>query len=173
MKPSVKEIALFGMFGALMFGSKKLMEVFPNIHLIGVLIVALTVVYRAKALYPIYLYVLLDGLFLGFSLFWVPYLYVWTILWGIVMLLPKKLPRKIKPIVYMTVCALHGFLFGVLYAPFQALVFGLSLKGTIAWIIAGIPFDITHGISNFLGGALICPIIAVLNATNKKENRRV
>ena len=46
MKPTTKEIALFGMFGALMFASKKLMEVFPNVHLIGVIIVAITVVYR-------------------------------------------------------------------------------------------------------------------------------
>ncbi len=169
MKPTTKEIALFGMFGALMFASKKLMEVFPNIHLIGVIIVALTVVYRKKALYPIYLYVMLDGLFFGFSLFWVPYLYIWALLWLAVMLLPKKMPKKLRPFVYMSVCALHGFLFGLLYAPFQALAFGLNFQGTIAWLIAGIPFDITHGISNFICGLLICPIISVLNRVHKKD----
>lgn len=157
------------MFGALMFASKKLMEVLPNIHLIGVIIVAITVVYRKKALYPIYLYVLLDGLFLGFSVFWVPYLYVWTVLWLVTMLLPKEMPRKIRPFVYMTVCALHGFMFGILYAPFQALAFGLSFNGMLAWIAAGIPFDITHGISNFIGGLLICPIISVLNRVDNKQ----
>ena len=167
MKPTLKEMVLFGMFGALMYASKLLMEVLPNIHLLGVFIIAFTVVYRAKALYPIYVYVLINGIFSGFATWWIPYLYIWTVLWGAVMLLPKAMPIKIALVVYMLVCAAHGFLFGVLYAPAQALLFGLDFKGMIAWIIAGLPFDITHGISNFFCGALICPIIAVLKKSEK------
>ena len=162
MKLKIKEIAIFGMLGALMLASKRIMEVLPNIHLLGAFIVAATVVYRRKALYPIYLYVLLDGLIYGFSLWWVPYLYIWAVLWGMTMLLPKKLPEKAKPIVYMSVCALHGFLFGTLYAPFPAVAFGLNFKGTVAWIVAGLPFDVIHGVSNFICGMLICPIITLL-----------
>ncbi len=152
-----------------MFASKRFMEVFPNIHLLGTFIVAETVVYRSKALYPLYLYVFLDGLFSGFSAWWVPYLYVWTVLWAVVMLLPRKMPKKVKPIFYCIVCALHGFLFGVIYAPSQMLLMGLDFKGMIAWIITGIPFDITHGISNFVCGLLICPIINVLQHADKYE----
>lgn len=167
MKLSIKEIALFGVLGALMYASKFLMEALPNIHLLGTFIVAITVVYRKKALYPIYVYVLLNGLFAGFATWWIPYLYIWTILWGAVMLLPKSIPNKFRPIVYMTVCALHGFLFGTLYAPAQALLFGLSFNGMIAWIIAGLPFDAIHGISNFICGTLICPLIYVLKKADK------
>ena len=83
MKLSVKEMAVFGMLGALMFASKLLMEVAPNIHLLGVFTVAFTVVYRKKALYPIYIYVLLNGIFSGFATWWIPYLYIWTILWSL------------------------------------------------------------------------------------------
>ncbi len=150
-----------------MYASKFLMEALPNIHLLGTFIVAITVVYRKKALYPIYVYVLLNGLFAGFATWWIPYLYIWTILWGAVMLLPKNIPNKFRPIVYMTVCALHGFLFGTLYAPAQALLFGLSFNGMIAWIIAGLPFDAIHGISNFICGTLICPLIYVLKKADK------
>ena len=110
----------------------------------------------------IYIYILLNGLFAGFSTWWIPYLYIWTILWGITMLLPKKIPKKIAPIVYMIVCALHGFLFGTLYAPAQAIMFGFDFKTTIAWIIAGLPWDFVHGISNFFCGMLIIPIVTVL-----------
>ena len=46
MKLSVKEIAVFGMLAALMYASKMIMEAFPNIHLLGVFVIALTVVYR-------------------------------------------------------------------------------------------------------------------------------
>jgi energy-coupling factor transport system substrate-specific component len=78
------------------------------------------------------------------------------------MLLPKNINPKIQPIIYMIVCSLHGFLFGTLYAPAQALFFNLDFEGTIAWIIAGLPYDLIHGVSNFICGLLIVPIISVL-----------
>ncbi|MBQ3004588.1 MAG: hypothetical protein IJD88_01520 [Clostridia bacterium] len=167
MKINIKETAVFAMLGTLMYASKVLMQALPNIHLLGMLIMTITLVYRAKALYPIYIYVFLEGLMGGFSTWWIPYLYVWTVLWGLTMLLPKNMPNKVKPIVYIIVCALHGFLFGVLYAPVQALVFGLDFKGMIAWIAAGFTFDIIHGISNLLCGTLICPLVSLLKRIEK------
>lgn len=163
---------MFGMLGALMYASKVLMEMAPNIHLLGVFIVAFTVVYRRKALYPIYIYVILCGIFGGFSAWWIPYLYVWTILWGWVMLLPENLPAKIRPLVYMVVSAAHGFLFGTLYAPAQALLFGMDFKGMAAWIIAGLPWDCIHGISNFFCGVLIVPVITILRLIEKSGQNR-
>lgn len=171
MKLTVREMAVFSMLGALMFASKMLMEAAPNIHLLGVFTIAFTVVYRAKALYPIYIYVLLNGLFAGFNVWWVPYLYLWTVLWGITMLLPKKMPKPMAVVVYSLVNALHGYGFGILYAPAQAILFGLSFKGMIAWIIAGFPFDVIHGTSNLIGGLLIVPIVFVLKKLEKESSR--
>lgn len=168
MRLTTREIAVFAMLGAVMYASKLLMELVPNVHLLGAFIVAFTVVYRKKALYPIYIYVFLNGLFCGFASWWVPYLYVWTALWGAVMLLPERMPKMIRPIVYMAVCAAHGFLFGTLYAPAQAILFGLSFKGMIGWIIAGLPFDFIHGISNFFCGLLIVPIISALRLAERR-----
>lgn len=150
------------MLGAIMYVSKMITEIVPNVHLLGMFVVAYTVVYRKKALYPIYVFVLLTGIYAGFATWWIPYLYIWTILWAAVMLLPKKIPKKIRPIVYMIVCSAHGFLYGTLYAPAQAFFFGLNLEGTIAWIIAGLPWDCIHGISNFFCGMLIMPVVKVL-----------
>ena len=162
MKLTIREMAVFSMLGALMYVSKVIMEWAPNIHLLGVFTIAFTVVYRAKALYPIYIYVLLNGLFGGFGIWWIPYLYIWAVLWGITMLLPRKMPKPVAVVVYSVVNALHGYGFGILYAPAQALLFGLSLKGMIAWIVAGFPFDVIHGTSNFICGFLIVPIVLVL-----------
>lgn len=155
------------MFGAVMYASKLAMEFLPNIHLLGVFTIALTVVYRKKALYPIYVFVFLMGLFSGFASWWIPHLYLWTILWCATMLLPRNLPTKIQPLIYMLVCAAHGFLYGTLYAPAQAILFGLSLNGTIAWIIAGLPWDFLHGISNFFCGILIQPIVTAIQSAEK------
>ena len=162
MKLTPREITVFAMLGAIMYASKMIMEVIPNVHLLGVFTIAFTVVYRKKALYPIYTYVILNGIFSGFATWWVPYLYLWTILWGAVMLLPKEMPARLRPVVYMGVCAMHGFLFGVLYAPAQAILYGMSLKGMLAWIAAGLPWDFLHGVSNFFCGILIVPIISLL-----------
>lgn len=167
MKLTIREIAVFGMLGAVMYVSKMIMELIPNVHLLATFIVAFTVLYRQKALYPIYVYVFLNGLFSGFAAWWIPYLYVWTVLWAFVMVLPKKMPRKAEPFVYMAVCAAHGFLFGTLYAPAQAIIFGLSFQGMIAWILAGLPWDFMHGVSNFFCGALILPLVSALRFAEK------
>ena len=167
MKLTTREITIFAMLGAVMYASKLLMEVAPNIHLLGVFTIAFTVVYRKKALYPIYIYVILNGIFCGFAAWWVPYLSVWTVLWGVVMLLPEHLPKKLRPFVYMTVCAAHGFLFGTLYAPAQAVLFGMSFQGMVSWIIAGLPFDLIHGVSNFFCGILIVPVISALRLAER------
>ena len=169
MKLTVREVAVFSMLGAIMYISKIIMDLLPNIHLIGVLITAYTVVYGKKALCPIYIYVFLTGLLNGFGTWWLPYLYIWAVLWGAVMLVPEQLSENKKQIIRIILCSLHGFLYGVLYAPAQALIFGLNFKQTIAWVIAGLPFDAIHGVSNLLCGFLITPIVYVLKRLEKRS----
>ena len=166
-KLTIREMAVFAMLGALMYASKMIMEVAPNVHLLGVFTIAFTVVYRKKALYPIYTYVLLNGIFCGFATWWIPYLYLWAVLWGATMLLPKRIPEKLRPLAYMLLCAAHGFLFGTLYAPAQALLYGLSFQKMVAWIISGLPWDFVHGVSNFFCGILIVPIVKILTFLEK------
>ena len=157
------------MLGSVMFCSKIIMEALPNIHLLGMFTMTFTLVFRKKALIPIYVYVMLNGLYAGFSLWWIPYLYVFTILWGVTMLLPKEMPRTAKCIVYPAVCCLHGLLFGVLYAPVQALAFGLNLTQAVAWVAAGMPFDLLHGIGNLFAGMLILPLSELLQRVLGKQ----
>lgn len=164
----VKELALFAMLGTLMFCSKIIMEVLPNIHLLGMLTMVYTLVFRKKALIPIYINVFLTGLYGGFALWWLPYLYIWTILWGVTMLLPKKMPLKLGCVVYPIVCCLHGLAYGTLYAPAQALMFGLDFQQMLAWIAAGLAFDVAHGVGNLAAGLLIVPLSELL----KKLMRR-
>ncbi len=162
VKITVREMCVFAMLGALMFASKIIMEVLPNIHILGMLTMVYTIAFRKKALIPLYVYVMLNGIFAGFATWWIPYLYIWTVLWGITMLLPKKMPRAVAMVVYPIVCCLHGLFFGVLYAPAQALLFGLDWEGMLAWIATGFVFDITHAIGNFGAGLLILPMAQLL-----------
>jgi len=139
----------------------------------GLLIAAMTLTYRRRALIPLYSYILLDGVFSGFSMWWIPYLYIWLPLWGGFMLLGKlkPLPRKIQVPLYMVVCALHGLSFGLMYAPAQALMFGFSFQTMIAWIIAGLPFDVVHAIGNFAAGSMIVPLATLLKNLDSGQYR--
>ena len=159
---STRRLVVYAMLGTIMYLSKLLMEWAPNLHFLGMLTMTYTIVYRRGALVPVYVYVLLNGLFTGFSAWWVPYLYIWTVLWGATMLLPQNMPAKIAAPVYCAVCALHGLAFGTLYAPAQALMFGLSFKATLAWIASGFPFDVLHAAGNLAAGVLIFPLSRLL-----------
>ncbi|MBO7217666.1 MAG: hypothetical protein J6V50_03100 [Clostridia bacterium] len=168
MKLKLWELVLMPLLGALMFASKLMMEFLPNMHLIGMFIVLFTVVFRVKALIAIYTFVFLSGIYGGFGLWWMPYLYIWTVLWAIVMILPKNMPKSVAMPAYMTVCGLHGFLYGILYAPFQALAFGLDFNGMVAWVAAGLPFDVIHGISNIIAAILVVPLATSLKKAISK-----
>lgn len=157
-KLTTVEITVFALLGALMYCGDIFMEALPNIHLVGVLTVVYTLVFRKKALIPIYVYVFIILITSGFSMWMMPYLYIWTVLWGIVMLLPQNMPLWLQWIVFPFICMLHGLSFGILYAPAHAIMFKLSFEGMITWIITGLSFDITHAIGNLAGGLLIVPL---------------
>ena len=159
------------MFAALMFTSKIIMEAFPNIHLLGMLTMLMTVVFRAKALIPIYLYVIVQGIYAGFAPWWVPFIYIWTVLWGITMLLPKKMPTWLCAVVYPALCGLHGFAFGILYAPAEALFYGFDFKTTLLWISKGFYFDMLHGFGNIAAGFLILPLSRLMIRLENKANK--
>ncbi len=165
------EMTIFAMLGALMFCSKILTEVLPNVHFLGMFTMVFTLCYRKKGLIPIYVYVLLNGIYAGFATWWIPYLYLWTILWAITMLLPQRMPKKLAVVVYCVVCGLHGLAFGTLYAPAQAILFGLDFKQMLAWIAAGFPYDVVHAIGNLVAGILIVPLCMLIGRLDKNAHK--
>ena len=166
---TVYEIVVFGMLGSLMMVSDLIMNIIPNVHLVGVMIVVLTVLYRWKALFPLYVYVLLIGLSEGIGTWWIPYLYVWTILWGMVMLLPRRMPKWLAPVVYALVCGLHGFAFGLLWIPSQMVFMSFTLEQALIWWEFGFfTADIPHGIGNLVGSTLVVPLVNLIRKLDKR-----
>ena len=165
---SVRELAVFAMLGALMFCGDITMNWAMNVHFVSAFLMVYTIVYRSRALIPFYLYTVLIGLYEGFGLWWLSYLYIWLPLWGVTMLLPRRMPRKVAIPVYAVVCALHGLSFGTLYAPLWALIQGLNMKGILTWIAFGFSADVLHAVGNFAGGLLIVPMSELLLRLEKK-----
>ena len=165
---TVREMTVFAMLGAILFCSKLLMEWAPNVHFIALFIITFTLVYRVKALIPIYIFVFLTGVYGGFNVWWIPYLYIWLPLWGITMLLPRRMPRWLAAPVYIVLGGLHGFLYGILYAPAQAFFFQMDLQMTLAWITAGAVWDLVHGFGNMAACTLVLPLTKLLARLEKQ-----
>ena len=163
------ELILLTVFGTLMFTTKVAMAILPNVHLIGMFIMVFTIVFRAKALVSVYVYVFLEGFVYGFGTWWISYLYVWAVLWGITMLIPRKWPAGVLSVIYPIVCALHGLFFGALCAPVEAIVYKFSLNQLLTYIAMGLRFDVSHAIGNFCFGLLILPLVIVLEKLKKNS----
>ena len=167
----LRHLVIFAMLGTIQFVSKQALEFLPNVELVSTLTMVYTLVYRRQALIPIYLFVFLEGALWGFSTWWIPYLYLWLILWGMTMLLPRLMPLWFRVPVYAGVCGLFGLAYGTLYAPFQAAVFlGFDWHKTLAWIVAGFPWDVTHALGNLALGTLIVPLTALLQKLEGMQN---
>ena len=81
----------------------------------------------------------------------------------------KTIPIANEYIIYPAICAIHGFAFGILYSPAQAIMFGLNFKQTVAWIISGLPFDMIHGFSNLAVGLLIVPLADLIRKLSRRN----
>jgi len=169
-KISTRDLAIFSVLGSIMFVSRIAMQWIPQVHLLGLFIAAITLTYRVRALIPLYVYILLDVAFSGLILW--PYLYIWLPLWLMFMLIGKlELPRKIQIPLYMALCALHGLSFGTLFAPAWMLMGRLNFKTIIAWIVAGLLWDVTHAIGNFVAGTLIIPLSSLLKKLDSQNGQ--
>ena len=158
-------IVLGALFGALLFVSQIIAAPLPNIELVSLLILVWTRVYRFGALPGIGVFILLEGLYYGFGIWWEAYLYIWFILWGVVMLIPQG-KKNVSPILsvigWACLSGLYGLAFGSLSSISWLIRGGPSTA--LAYIVSGIPFDITHGIANFVLALLLAvPLIRLLS----------
>jgi len=144
MKLNIRELVLLSLLAALLLVGQVAFAVLPNIEVVSILIIIYTLFFKKKTLYVIYLFALLEGLIYGFGTWWIMYLYVWTILWGITMLLQKEK----SPVIWAFVSGFFGLAYGTLCSVPYFFIGGVTTG--LAWIAGGLLFDVTHGISNFL-----------------------
>lgn len=144
MKLNIKELVLLSLLSALLLVGQVALAFLPNIEVVSVLIIIYTLFFKKKTLYVIYLFALLEGFVYGFGTWWIMYLYVWTVLWGIVMLLKKEK----SPFIWAFVSGFFGLAFGTLCSVPYFIIGGV--KTGLAYIASGLMFDVTHGIGNFI-----------------------
>ena len=143
-KLSVKDIAQIGMMIAIIEVCKVAMAGIPNVELTSFWIIVFTLYFGKKIIYVIPSFILIEGLMYGFGLWWVQYLIAWPVL-GI---MASRFRNTDSAFGWAIISGIFGLFFGVLCAvPY---LFMGGLKTAIAWWIAGIPWDIVHGVANFV-----------------------
>ena len=138
------EAALFGVLGGLTFAMKLSLAVLPNIEPVSLMVMLFAVTFGRRALYPLYVYVLLEVLVYGSGLWNIYYLYIWLILAAGAWLLR----RETHPLAWALLSGGFGLMFGLLCAPVDAAIGGWGYA--MARWASGIPFDLLHCAGNFV-----------------------
>lgn len=160
-KIKIKDIVIIALMSSILFAVQVIFAALPNIELVSLLVIVYTLVFGWRTIGIIYVFAVLEGLLYGFGPWWVMYLYIWTILYFIVTLLRKNT----SVIIWAAVSGIYGLMFGALGAVVYIFIGGIGMA--MAYWIAGLMFDIVHGVSNFFVCIILFkPIYTVLKKLN-------
>ncbi|MBE6878138.1 MAG: hypothetical protein E7488_03095 [Ruminococcaceae bacterium] len=133
-----------GMAVAIIEACKLVMQGLPNIEVTSFFVMLFTLVLGKKMLLVVPAFTLIEGCIYGFGIWWVMYLYAWPLLAFITWLVRKK----DSVLLYSIISGVFGLFFGALCSIPYLFIGGPAMM--FNWWIAGIPFDLIHGPSNFL-----------------------
>ena len=115
-----------------------------NVHITAVLIILTAVFFGWRCMYSIAVFIMLEGFFWGFAMWWFCYWYLWPIL-GIAAVLMRK---NDSALVWAIVAAVHGLIFGALCSIPYLFIGGWTMA--LSYWVSGIPFDLIHCGGNFV-----------------------
>lgn len=149
---TLRDIPLIGMLSAVLISVQFGLRFIANVEFVTLLIIIYTLIFRKNTIYIIITFIAVQGLLYGFGLWWINYLYIWFILFVIATIFKKET----SAIVWALISGFFGLSFGALCS-IPYFFIGLSsgklengINSAIAYWINGIPFDIIHGVSNFI-----------------------
>lgn len=151
-KLTARDIALVGVMVAVIEVCKVTLMGIPNVELTSFWMIMFALYFGMKVFFVVPVFILLEGMLFGFGLWWVMFLYVWPLL-AVVTILMRKMDSVLG---WSILSGLFGLLYGF-FCSFPYVVIGAvdggllaGLRDGFAWWIAGIPFDLIHGVSNFV-----------------------
>ncbi|MBQ9844610.1 MAG: hypothetical protein IJO54_00800 [Oscillospiraceae bacterium] len=133
-----------GMAVAIIEACKLVMQGLPNIEVTSFFVMLFTLVLGKRMLLVVPAFTLIEGCIYGFGIWWVMYLYAWPLLAFVTWLVRKK----DSVFLYSIISGMFGLFFGALCSIPYFFIGGFAMM--FNWWIAGIPFDLIHGASNFV-----------------------
>ena len=160
----LRGLCAMAMMGVVLVVSKEALAALPNFEAVSLLTVLFTLSFGKWVLGALGVFLLLEGLLYGFHLWWVTYLYIWS-LWALAVLLIGGRKER-GTMVWAVASGAFGLSFGALDAlPYLA---GGPMAALSRWV-SGIPFDVLHCIGNFfLALALERPLCQLLRQARER-----
>ena len=143
-KLTARDVAYMGMAVAIIEACKLVMQGLPNIEVTSFFVMLFTLVLGRKMLLVVPAFTLIEGCIYGFGIWWVMYLYAWPLLAFVTWLVRKK----DSVLLYSFISGAFDLFFGALCSIPYLFIGGPAMM--FNWWIAGIPFDLIHGSSNFI-----------------------
>lgn len=137
-----RELVVMGVLTAIVFVGQVAFGFLPNIEVVTLLFIIYTLVFGKKVFFMIYAFALLEGFFYGFGMWWINYMYVWSLQALVTMLFRKQH----SAIFWSILSGFYGITFGALCAIPYFFVGGPS--AAFAYWVSGIAYDIPHCIGN-------------------------
>ena len=169
-KLTIRDITLIGLMAAVIEVCKIALSWAPNIELTSFLIIMFAKHFGKRVFFVIPVFIVVEGAMYGLHLWWIMYLYAWPLLAVLAMIF-----RKSDSAVSLAILSgIFGLTFGLLcsipYIFIGTVDGGIvnGLRTAFAWWIAGIPWDMVHGVANFfIMLVLYRPISAVMKKIDK------
>lgn len=161
-----RDIVVIGMMAAVLISVQVALSFLPNIELISLLVILSTIIYKWKTIYIIYVFAIIEGFLYGFGIWWISYLYIWTLLMLVTMLFRDKR----SPFFWAMISGAFGLSFGALCSLPYLFIGGISMA--VSGWISGIIFDIVHCLANYVIALMLFrPIYRLLEWMNQKSLR--
>ena len=159
----LRTLCFLAVLAALMIVLQVAMSGLPNIEAVTLLVILTACHFGYRALLPVGVFILVEGLIFGFHIWWINYLYVWPLLVVIVVLLR----RWSHPLLWAVAAGFFGLFFGTLCSIPYFLTGGPGAG--VGYILQGIPYDLAHCLGNVvIVGLLYKPLDHTLAKLLKK-----
>ncbi len=162
-KMSTHKLTRIALLSAVLYVSKAVLEFLPNIELVSLLVLVYALVFGREVFLIILVFNLFELIQWGFGVWWISYLYTWP-LWGLIVLALRRFVKE-DFLVWGVAAGLFGLAFGALFA---AAWLPVDRAYALSYWISGLPWDVTHCISNFILAAVLGkPLYGILTRIKK------
>lgn len=143
---ATKELTLIAILSASLTAGKMALFSIPNVEIVTFLFIVFTVLFgKKRALLAAFVFATTEILLWGFGTWILGYYMIWPLLILCTSVFSKVTKNEY---VFAIIAGVFGFSFGFMFAIVESFFYGIAY-GVTYWI-SGIPFDIIHGVSNFI-----------------------
>ena len=140
------DLTLVSILAASLTAGKMVLSVIPNVEIVTFLLMSFTVLFGLKrAIMASIVFVTIEVFIYGFGTWILGYYIIWPALIVLTYFLSRKTRSEYA---FAALASAFGFGFGLFFALFESIFYGIGYA--IPYWLSGIPFDIVHGVSNFI-----------------------